>query len=106
MKELLKILNKNTPQKIDHLTTFTRAICENGNIVFINELNNAEGIKFDKFDKTQIPIFKNIQHRVLKSLYCDSLTELHELTSSIIWRYNLGDKKFTEFEFKKSDCKR
>lgn len=93
MKDIVGILNKNTPQKLDRVTTFISAVCNNGSLIFINELSNADEVRFNKFDKTQMPIFKKIRSSALKSIYCDLLSEIHDFTNSIIWTYNLADSK-------------
>ena len=106
MKGIVSGLNKNVPQRIDEVTTLSKAYCENGSLRYAYELNDAEGVEFSKFDDMQTSIFKDVQYNISQEIYCTALIDMQEHTNSIIWTYNLGDKKFAEFEFKKSDCKK
>lgn len=105
LKGLIEGLNKSVPQRVDFVTTLKKAECANGSLKYVYELNDAEGIELSKFDKQQKDTFDNVQIGILKQTYCTQMKPLQPHTNSVIWTYEMGGKKFAEFEFKPSDCK-
>ncbi|PSM52595.1 hypothetical protein CBLAS_0702 [Campylobacter blaseri] len=105
IKETLLNFNANTPERLPDSTVLTKVRCKDGSLEFAYDMENIGGIELSKFSDKQIEVFKDMQKNLLKDVYCLSLSGLHDHTNSIILIYSLDEKKFMEFEFKKSDCK-